>query len=332
MQDMQQNSRRGGRQPKPPASLPLAYPMDQACSNGRVLLLGDIHANEVALQAVASHAQAHHCNSTLFMGDITGYGPHPIECVRVLQGLSANGGQWLAGNHDYGLLELKHVGISGFVQSAHTQWVWDQHRTALQKETALWAWLCDAVSLTRADPLSIRLPDINIAAVHANFSDFIGDNVYVNDILNIRENFRLAQNYFSSLSDTLCLLTAHTHMPCVLYTHDKNYKAWAQPIAIEYGRPISLQKEGAFWINIGSVGQPRDGDPRACYAVLDLDCLSITFYRVPYNYQKVQGLMQSLNYPAEFIRRLGDGRVDATRIYEKVYVRREDGQALEVVI
>ena len=106
----------------------------------------------------------------------------------------------------------------------------------------------------------------------------------------------------------------------------------AELLPITYGKEISLLK-GAYLINPGSVGQPRDGDPRAAYAILNVERnnRSITFYRVCYDVVEVQKLLRDDNYPEELVKRLGNGRIRRTaENFERVYENRKDRTGVDV--
>jgi diadenosine tetraphosphatase ApaH/serine/threonine PP2A family protein phosphatase len=114
-----------------------------------------------------------------------------------------------------------------------------------------------------------------------------------------------AQMAFSAASHALCLF-GHTHLPAVFRLVDDTLYGGAPEDAEETRVP--LQRGARYLINVGSIGQPRDGDPRAGYGVLDDDAREVTMFRVPYAVDKAQARILAAGLPSSLATRLGVGR------------------------
>jgi predicted phosphodiesterase len=284
----------------------------------RILLLADIHANWHALVSVLKDAQGRY-DATWFLGDVAGYGPRPMECVRFLREHLGFRGGWVIGNHDSGVVKEYRQVLPAGTPSQEALWTWERHREELEEESAeLYKWYKEAVAPPMASPVKQKYGSGVQVFVHANLVDFVGDYSWPDNYRN-----RLLEDLRELTSEgNAWLLTGHTHMVNLIRFHpDRGRLEW---LPITYGQSIDLA-QGIYSINPGSVGQPRDGDRRAAYAILDVEHSAVTFYRVEYDVQRVQGEMQRAGYPDILIERLWTARIPETRKHFDNVYRREQG-------
>ena len=294
----------------------------------RILLLSDIHANWEALAQVLEHAQGLY-DTTWFLGDVIGYGPQPIECLKFLRERLSFGGRWVAGNHDLEAFFSDQLNNSGHRVSEEAKWSRQKHLQMMGEQGDLLAWFRESVAGKNHLPKSRHYGEFSQIFVHANLDNFVDDNLFPDYGLLIQTRLRnLLSNNRASKRDFICVFVGHTHMVTLIHLPGKSRAAELLPIP--YGVEITLSR-GAYLINPGSVGQPRDGDPRAAYAILDIEKKTITFHRVEYDVVLVQSLLREGKYPEELVRRLGNGRIRRTaENFEHVYKIRQDRTGVDV--
>lgn len=241
----------------------------------RILLLSDIHANLVALETVLRVAPAH--EAVWCLGDVVGYGPHPNECVARLRELDA---LTLTGNHDQAA--LGNVSLDQFRENARLALEWTQH--ALTAESAAW--------LTARAPKQI-LMSYDLTLVHASPRDPIWE--YIEHSRRALENFA----YF----DTGYCFFGHTHQPRAY--HLRVQDRVLAPSLLPEGKPYALAPK--LLLNPGSVGQPRDCDPRAAFGIFDTDRRIFEPHRVEYDIAATQRAMTKVGLPAALVARLAHG-------------------------
>jgi len=238
------------------------------------LILSDIHANITALEAVLEDAGDF--NAAWVLGDLVGYGPDPNECIERVKSLPNL--VCLIGNHD--AATLGHINDISFNPTARQAIRWT--RETITEEN---------LDYLRQLPESIRFGEITFA--HGSPREPVWE--YLLDTRNATENF----NFFY----TPYCFVGHTHLPTIYFLNNGAYHA--KLISPENDTIIRLLPRAI--INPGSVGQPRDRDPRAAYALLDMDDMTIEFRRVRYDIQMVQERMRQANLPNRHIQRLADG-------------------------
>jgi predicted phosphodiesterase len=210
----------------------------------RRALISDIHGNLEALEVVLDDIKAQGISEVYCLGDIIGYGPNPRECIdRVMETCSVT----LLGNHDQGAM----FDPDGFNIGAERAifWTREQLETSADRDNneRRWEFLGE---LPRSHKLGSFL------FVHGSPRNPLSEYVFPEDIYNHRKMERLFQ-----LVDRYCF-QGHTHVPGV-FTEGFQFYA-PEEIDNEY-----TLGEGKLMVNVGSVGQPRDGDNRACYVVLE---------------------------------------------------------------
>jgi predicted phosphodiesterase len=251
----------------------------------RILVISDIHANLEALNACLAAAPEY--DLVFNLGDIIGYGANPNEVVDKSQTL---GGLYVRGNHDrasVGLTELKHFNYVA-AQAA----LWTQHE--LTRENRDW------IAALPAGPLGWEsLP--NVLAVHGAPTD---EDEY------ILSEGQAAEQFNASLGSVTFF--GHSHQQGAFEFLPDGSTGVVRP---EYdGRDsagtfeITLEPNRRYLINPGSIGQPRDGDWRAAFAIYDSDSRKLVFYRVPYDVEVAMEKIMDAGLPERLALRLRQGR------------------------
>jgi diadenosine tetraphosphatase ApaH/serine/threonine PP2A family protein phosphatase len=242
----------------------------------KIPLLSDIHANLAAFDAVLVDASNAGVDTPPWvLGDSVGYGPDPNEVVARLRELSAT---VIAGNHD--LAAAGQIGIEEFNPLAAAALRWT-------------AGVLDKVSRAYLSSLPSRLEEGHFTLVHGSPRDPVWE--YLTSAQAFVENLQ----HFT----TQVCLYGHTHVPVVVASDRKGLSI----VGFEPEQPVELGNDRLF-LTPGSVGQPRDGDPRASYAVLDLDERTIEFRRVAYEVGVTQERMRRAGLPKALVNRLAFGR------------------------
>ncbi|HND50137.1 MAG TPA: metallophosphoesterase family protein [Anaerolineales bacterium] len=242
----------------------------------RILVVSDIHANFVAFEAVLKDAGSF--DTVWCLGDVVGYGPQPNECVEQLRELHP---VCLAGNHD--LAVTGQVALWDFTKDAQEVIFWTRHWLTQENME----WLTTLSSTPQVEH--------GITIVHASLRDPVWE--YITTASLVKDNIQFAQ--------TPICLHGHTHLATLFRKKWDEYR-----ILEEYPRlntPIKLIPDQMF-INPGSVGQPRDEDPRAAYAIINTDEMTYTQKRVLYDVTTVQALMKQAKFSNRLIRRLRFGQ------------------------
>jgi diadenosine tetraphosphatase ApaH/serine/threonine PP2A family protein phosphatase len=240
----------------------------------RTLIISDIHANLTALEAVL--ADAGQFNATWCLGDLVGYGPDPNECVERISQLPNL--QCIMGNHDAAAVGC--IEVDAFNPDARKTVLWTQEQLTQANKEYL-----------KNLPERVNLEDITL--VHG--SPFRPVWEYLLDTRSATVSFE----FF----DTPYCFVGHTHLPVLYYLPDD--RLTAQLIVPEHISQMTLAPRTI--LNPGSVGQPRDRDPRAAYAILNLTDYTWEWHRVEYDIQSVQERMRKDNLPERHITRLSAG-------------------------
>lgn len=240
----------------------------------RVLIISDIHANLAAFQAVLADAQGQ-WDTIWCLGDLVGYGPDPNECVALLR---EHDHISLSGNHDWAVLGK--LDIQNFNHEA---------QIAIR-------WTRQAISTDTRDYLATLPPTLTespFTLVHGSPRQPVWE--YILDAYTAAINFE----HF----ETPYCLVGHTHVPAVFVETDDYHVLSQQP---ECGSILVLNHQRLI-INPGSVGQPRDSDPRAAYSLLDIEKNSLIHKRVEYPVAVTQDKMRQYGIPKRLIQRLEYG-------------------------
>jgi predicted phosphodiesterase len=243
----------------------------------KIALISDIHANFEALQAVLRDIRAQRIPAIHCLGDIVGYGPNPCECLdKVIDSCEVT----ILGNHDQATL----FDPDGFNPVALQAVYW----TREQLETGAGS----AAMVSRRWDFLGELPRTHnegkLLYVHGSPREPTNEYVFPEDVYNQRKMDAL----FARV-EQYCF-AGHTHIPGV-FTFDREFLA---PDDIDYQFRLGGEQ---VMVNVGSVGQPRDNDPRACYCIIDEDV--VMFRRVEYD---VEATVRQIYNTPDLDNMLGD--------------------------
>jgi diadenosine tetraphosphatase ApaH/serine/threonine PP2A family protein phosphatase len=242
----------------------------------RIAIMSDIHANLGALEAVLEHAGT--IDGIWNMGDCVGYGPQPSECIARLR---EAGAIWVAGNHERAATGA--ISTEEFNPAAAVAAQWTANRLTDDEKAFL-----DALPETRIEG--------DFTLVHGSLRWPIWE--YLVDFETARAHLSLQQTPFS--------FVGHTHIP-MQATELPDDRQGCELHRLADGDVVVLG-DSHLVLNPGSVGQPRDGDKRASYGILDTDAGTFTLHRVDYDIAATQKLMEEADLPHWLIERLAIGR------------------------
>jgi predicted phosphodiesterase len=240
----------------------------------RVAVISDVHGNLHALQAVLDALEADAPDEIWSLGDVVGYGPRPNPCCALVAEHARLG---LAGNHDLGVLGS--IDLEEFSDEAAESARWTQ--TVLSDESR--AYLAGLPSQTKA-------PDAEL--YHASPRDPVWDYVLTAD----------AALDALELTEAPLVLVGHSHVALAIGLDEQQLSGGLAPA----GHEIDLSR-GRWLLNPGSVGQPRDGDPRAAYLLLDREAQRARFCRISYPVERTQAEIRERNLPDALAHRLAHG-------------------------
>jgi diadenosine tetraphosphatase ApaH/serine/threonine PP2A family protein phosphatase len=220
----------------------------------RTAILSDIHANREAFDAVIAVVRDLGVDRIVLLGDLVGYGPDPVHIVEQAAALVEDGAVCIKGNHD----EAAVIGAKGFSEDARDAIEWTRKQLGQDHVGFL-------------DRLPLSWSDEDRLFVHASACE-PGRWHYIDGV-------RSAAQCLDA-SDARAIFCGHTHVPALFYALPERPPACFTPIA---NRPAPLSALRRHVIVIGSVGQPRDGLPAACFGLLDTDERAVTMVRVPYD-------------------------------------------------
>ena len=239
----------------------------------RIALFGDIHANLEALEAVLHDAEEQGCTDYVCMGDIVGYNADPSACLEIVR---SHNWPVVKGNHDEDASGDHSLEIMNPIAATALEWT----RQQLTEEQRTW----------------LR----NVRMVRQ-----VEDFTVVHSTLDQPQSWNYVTNKFDAMSNfsyqftNLCF-HGHTHVPRVFIRDNRVSEVDALSVVIEPGMK--------YFINTGSVGQPRDGDWRACYVIYDIPSSTVIFRRVEYDLATTQQKIRAAGLPEALAERLAEGR------------------------
>jgi predicted phosphodiesterase len=239
----------------------------------RVAVISDVHANFHALQAVLREVDADGVDAVWCLGDTVGYGPRPNECCDAVRDRSEYS---LVGNHD--LVVLGELNVGDFNDEA----------------AAAARWTADVLNPDARDFLERLEPFGHVQGVdlfHASARDPVWEYVLTEE----------AARATLELAAASIVLVGHSHVALAIAQEDGDVVGGLAPGG------SSIELDGRWLLNPGSVGQPRDGDPRAAWLLLDLARKRAVFNRVPYPVRRTQDEMRSRGLPETLAARLERG-------------------------
>jgi diadenosine tetraphosphatase ApaH/serine/threonine PP2A family protein phosphatase len=239
----------------------------------RVAVISDVHANYHALEAVLKEIDTARVDAVWCLGDTVGYGPRPNECCDVVKDRA---GHCLVGNHD--LVVLGELAVSDFNDEAAMAAIWTTE--VLTPESR--AFLASLKPFGEVEGVDL---------FHASARDPVWEYV-------LTEEAALAT---LELAAAPLVLVGHSHVALAITADDGRVGGGPAP----GGSKVTL--DGRRLLNPGSVGQPRDGDPRAAWMLLDLEERFAEFHRVPYPIERTQAEMRERGLPQILAARLERG-------------------------
>jgi diadenosine tetraphosphatase ApaH/serine/threonine PP2A family protein phosphatase len=239
----------------------------------RVAVISDVHANYHALEAVLAEIDGADVDTIWCLGDTVGYGPLPNECCDAVRERAE---RCLVGNHD--LVVLGELTISEFNDEAAAAALWTA-RVLTESSRSFLERLHPAAEVDGVD------------LFHASARDPIWEYVLTEE----------AARATLELSDAPLVLVGHSHVALALAVDGGEIVGGLAPAGARF------ELDGRWLLNPGSVGQPRDGDPRAAWLLLDLERRFAAFHRVAYSIEETQSEMRERGLPALLAARLERG-------------------------
>jgi predicted phosphodiesterase len=240
----------------------------------KIGIVSDIHGNLEALETVLDSLKDHGVERILCLGDQVGYGPDPAACVeRIMDSADIV----VAGNHDRAVSGL--IGMERFNTQAREAIDWTRTQTTREIDDILTG-------------LPLMVTEDLMTAVHAS--------PYEPEAWHYMLTEAEARRGFSVLTNRVCFV-GHSHIPLV-FIEDSGGN-----IRLETASSIHLEKDKRYIINVGSVGQPRDNDARACMGLWDTTTSEYVLERLPYPVWLVQEKMAQFELPMSLIERLSFG-------------------------
>jgi len=245
----------------------------------RYLILSDIHANLTALDTVLDVAKGR-WQKAVCLGDLVGYGPDPNEVIDRVRALPA---VTIRGNHDKAIAGLEDADEFNPVARNAVLWTREQLRPENRQ------YLLDLPK----GPVTVDGFSIVHGAVHDEDEYVLSPGLALDGLQN---------------APTPVTFFGHTHL-------QGGFSLRGEDVTLLHFKPsggnpfanFTIEQGTTYLLNPGSIGQPRDGDPRAGFAIADLDNGSVEFWRIPYNIEDVQGRMRGAGLPEPLILRLSFG-------------------------
>ncbi|EYB69021.1 metallophosphoesterase [Deinococcus phoenicis] len=249
----------------------------------RLLLLSDIHANHTALEAVLRDAEARRFDQVVHLGDALGYGPHPREVLTTLRDLDA---LCLLGNHEQMLLDYADGRREKRESVVSAALLWQLER--LSERDLAWV---------RTWRDGTDDPDVGARYRHGTP---VSLDAYTDSVTAAREAFAQWQGRLG--------FVGHTHVPAVYATLNAPVGEWIKHQAFPEGGSYPVPPGARLILNPGSVGQPRDGNPHASYAIFDSRRGHFEVFRVPYDVGRTQEAVLAAGLPPVLAARLAIGK------------------------
>jgi len=237
-------------------------------------IFSDVHGNLEAFEAVNSALSKESVDQHVFAGDIVGYGADPAKCIGMIEALSPIA---VAGNHDWA--------VGGLFDPVKLN---EAAREAVLWTEAVLSW--EDMGYLKSLELVFEKDDFTV--VHGSLRS-PADFGYI-------FNERDAAPSFKLMRASLCFI-GHTHVPGVFQLSGSG------PVKQRKEHKIKISPGNKYIVNVGSVGQPRDGDPRASYAIYDDEALTVEIKRVEYDVKKAQEKLLEAGLPYTLAYRLSVG-------------------------
>ena len=241
----------------------------------KIAILSDIHSNMPALEAVDRSLNDHGVDKVYFAGDVVGYGPDPNECTDWVRDRAEIA---VAGNHDFAAIGL--VDPETFNHNAREAIVWNSDRledwASEYLHTLPMVEVAGGITVVHASPRSPELWEyiFTLWDAEVNFSHFNGAFCFV----------------------------GHSHQPAIVARDTEG------AVTVIPGESFTAEEGHRYLINVGSVGQPRDGNPAACFGILDTERFEFALVRAEYDVDTIRDRMYREGLPHPLADRLLEGR------------------------
>ena len=242
----------------------------------RYCIFGDVHGNLEALETILADARRQETDRYVCVGDIVGYGANPSDCIDRIQRLTR---QVVAGNHDCAVVGRTDIEYFNFF--AREAVLWTQQQLTPEQSSYL-----------RGLPLTLELDGMTV--VHAT--------VHQPSLFGYIESAMAARQSFDAMTSKLAFV-GHSHVPVTFFYEDQGEEIW-----YSQDNEVPLGDFSKTIVNVGSVGQPRDDNPRAAYAVYDSEQRKVTIRRVEYDVEAARQKIIDAGLPEVLAARLLLGR------------------------
>ncbi len=242
----------------------------------RYVIIGDIHSNWDALDAVLKDIDGQEADRFLCVGDLVGYGAEPQKCIRAVRERDFT---CVAGNHDHAA--IARLDISYFNEHAREAVLWTRQRLSVGNVEYLGG-------------LSLVETIDGLTVAHGT--------VHAPDLFGYIETVFAAQVSFHAMVTEIAFL-GHSHVPIAFLENEGQ-----DSVTYTQSTEIELRHAPKAIVNVGSVGQPRDDDPRACYAVYDQETQTVELRRIEYDIEHAQAKIRKAGLPDVLAARLALGR------------------------
>ncbi|MGQ0596045.1 metallophosphoesterase family protein [Aquabacterium sp.] len=246
----------------------------------KLAILSDLHANRQATEAVWEHATQQGCERTVLLGDYVDYGADPVWVLDFVQQRVQEGAIALKGNHDDA---IRHEGSHNMGEHVQESLVWTRQQLSSAH-----------VAFIESLPLVAELDDCHFAHANLHAPSQWG---YLDGRMEAVRSMQVSAHPFA--------FCGHMHQPCLYHLSAAGKSGEFSPVD---GTPIILSPMRRWLAIPGSVGQPRDGNPAACYAMFDTSSKQLTFHRVPYDHERAAQRIIDAGLPMFLAQRLRDGR------------------------
>jgi diadenosine tetraphosphatase ApaH/serine/threonine PP2A family protein phosphatase len=239
----------------------------------RYAIVSDIHSNLEALLAVRTNIEGKEIDRIACLGDIVGYGADPVECIETVREMTSS---IIMGNHDLAATGEMDTSFFNPVARIAVEWT---HRQLSEEH----------IRFLRSLRYTMTFDDMML--VHATPTT-PGNWDYLFTLYQVEQEFKF-------LEQRLCFV-GHSHQPIIFLKNEKEIVGF-------YEETFKIPPESQLIVNVGSVGQPRDGDKRACYCIVDTDQDIVELVRVPYDIPKAQQKILTARLPEALAERLAWG-------------------------
>lgn len=242
----------------------------------RYAFLGDIHGNTDALDRVLASIKEHGADKIVCLGDVVGYGAEPVQCLETIRGLKCD---VIAGNHDWAAVGK--ISIECFNAYAKAAALWTREQLSQEQKD----WLAN---------LPLVLTYDHCAVAHGTFHQPEAFN-YIQTVFDAEQSFEALRRLGAAIG-----FLGHSHVPVGFFDTD--------PITYTLENSIPIDAETATIVNAGSVGQPRDENNKASWALFDSDKRDVTIHRIEYDIDAAANKIRAAGLPEILAARLYQGK------------------------